>query len=83
MLQSTETGTLASTINYANVILKVIRIPIVSATTRFNRMIQIAEHRFFHNLKYSQFAISSCVSQKTVVITPFVGNVVALFFCAE
>ena len=78
--QSTGTGTAAATINYANVILKVMKIPSDIATTRLNAMIKKPEHSFFHNLRYSPFAISSGVSQTTVVLTPFVGNIIALFF---
>ena len=39
-----------------------------------------SEHSFFHNLRYSPFAINSGMSQSTIVLTPFVGNVIALFF---
>ena len=78
--QSTGTGTGAATINYSNVILKVMKIPSDIATTRLNAMIKKAEHSFFYNFRYSPFAINNGVSQTTIVLSPFVGNVVALFF---
>ena len=43
-------------------------------------MVKNSEHSFFHNLRYSTFAIRSGVSQATVVLTPVLGNVVTLFF---
>ena len=42
-------------------------------------MVKRPEHSFFQNLRYSQSAISADVSQTLVVLSPFVGNVVALF----
>ena len=80
--QSTGTGTPIASINYANVILKLMKIPSNIATTRQNAMVKHAEHCFSYNLRYSPFAFSSGVLQTTIVLTPFVGNVVALFFTA-
>ena len=77
--QSTGTGVAAATINYSNVILKMIKIPSDIANTRINSMIEKAEHSFFNNLRYSPFAVNSCISLTTVVLTPLVGNVVANF----
>ena len=61
--QSTGTGTATATIYYANVIIKVINIPSDIATSRVNAMVKKSEHSFFHNFRYSPFAISSGVSQ--------------------
>ena len=78
--QSTLTGTPTATINYANVIVKVLKIPSDVATNRLNLMMKKPEQNFYHNLRYSPFAIQSGVTQTTVVLTPFVGNITALFF---
>ena len=78
--QSTLTGTPTATINYANIIVKEMKLPADIAAARLNAMIKKPEHNLFHNLRYSPFAISSGVSQTTIVLTPFVGNVVGLFF---
>ena len=78
--QSTLTGTPTATINYANVIVKVLKIPSDVATNRLNLMMKKPEQNFYHNLRYSPFAIQSGVTQTTIVLTPFVGNIAALFF---
>jgi len=73
-------GTAAATINYANVIAKVTKLPADIASARLFGMTKTPEHSFFHNVRYSPFAISSGVSQTTIVLTPFVGNIVWIFF---
>ena len=78
--QSTLTGTPAATINFSNVILKILKIPSDIAINRLNAMVKKPEQSFYHNLRYSPFAISSGVTQTTIVLTPFVGNIVGLFF---
>ena len=78
--QSTLTGTAAATINSANIICKVLKVPSDVCTNRLNAMMKKPEQSFYHNLRYSPFAISSGVTQTTVVLTPFVGNIAALFF---
>ena len=78
--QSTLTGTPTATINSCNIVCKVLKIPADIATNRLNAMIKKPEQNFYHNLRYSPFAISSGVTQSTVVLTPFVGNIAALFF---
>ena len=77
---STLTGTAIATISSANVILKLMKLPAEIATNRYNAMIKTPEHSIFHNVRYSPFAINTGVSQTTLVLTPFVGNIVALFF---
>ena len=77
--QSTLTGTAAATINSANIICKVLKVPSDVCTNRLNAMMKKPEQSFYHNLRYSPFAISSGVTQTTVVLTPFVGNIAALF----
>jgi len=74
------TGTAASSINSANVILKLMKLPAEIATNRYNAMIKSPEHSIFHNVRYSPFNINSGVSQTTLVLTPFVGNIICLFF---
>jgi len=78
--QSTLTGTPTATINSCNIVCKVLKIPADICTNRLNAMIKKPEQNFYHNLRYSPFAISSGVTQSTVVLTPFVGNIAALFF---
>ena len=78
--QSTLTGTPVATINSANVILKLMKLPAEIAANRYNAMVKSPEHSIFHNVRYSPFAISSGVSQTTLVLTPFVGNIISLFF---
>ena len=78
--QSTGTKAQAATSNYANVILKKENTPSDLATTKFNAMIKKTEHLFFYNFRNSPFACNSGLSQTTVVLTPFVGNVLNLFY---
>jgi hypothetical protein len=74
------TGTASSSINSANVILKLMKLPAEIATNRYNAMIKSPEHSIFHNVRYSPFNVNSGVSQTTLVLTPFVGNIICLFF---
>jgi hypothetical protein len=74
------TGTPTSTINNANIICKVLKLPSDVATNRLAAMIKKPEQSIYHNLRYSPFAVSSGVSSSTIVLTPFVGNIAALFF---
>jgi hypothetical protein len=74
------TGTATSSINSANVILKLMKLPAEIATNRYNAMIKSPEHSIFHNVRYSPFNVNSGVSQTTLVLTPFVGNIICLFF---
>ena len=39
-----------------------------------------AEQTFYHNLRYSPFAVNSEVNQTTIVLTPFVENILGNFF---
>ena len=78
--QSTLTQTGDAKLNSANVIVKVLKLPADIATNRLNAMIKKPEQSIYHNLRYSPFAVSSGVSSSTIVLTPFVGNVAALFF---
>ena len=78
--QSTLTGTGAATLNNANLIVKVLKLPAEIALNRLNAMIKKPEQTIYHNLRYSPFAVSSGVSSTTIVLTPFVGNIAALFF---
>jgi hypothetical protein len=78
--KSTGTGTATATLNNANVICKITKLPAEIAQARLTAMNKSPEHHIFHNTRYSPFAISSGVSNATIVLTPFVGNVIALFF---
>jgi hypothetical protein len=78
--KSTGTGTATATINNANVIVKLTKLPSEIAQARLNAMIKSPEHNIFHDVRYPPFAISSGSASSTIVLTPFVGNVVALFF---
>ena len=73
-------GTASATINNANVIIKVTKLPSEIAQARLNAMVKSPEHSLFHNIRYSPFSVSSGTSTSTIVLTPFVGNVTALFF---
>ena len=76
---STLGGTVTSTIT-ANIICKVLKLPAEVASNRLAAMIKKPEQSIYHNLRYSPFAVSSGVSSTTIVLTPFVGNVAAIFF---
>ena len=43
-------------------------------------MIKSPEHNIFHSVRYSPFNIASGVANTSLVLSPFVGNVIALFF---
>ena len=77
---SAGSGTAAATLNSANVICKVTKLPSEIAQARLSAMVKSPEHNIFHNVRYSPFAISSGTSSSTIILTPFIGNVVALFF---
>lgn len=77
---SAPTGTLAATINYANIVAKITRLDPSTAQNRLVAMRTRPEHHLFHQLRYSPFNISSGVSNSTTILTPFVGNVAFLFF---
>jgi hypothetical protein len=73
-------GTSAATINSASVILKVSKLPAEIAQARLSSMIKSPEHSIFHSVRYSPFAVASGATNATIVLTPFVGNIVSLFF---
>ena len=73
-------GTLAATINSANIICKVLKIPSEIASNRLFQMQKKVEQSIYHNLRYSPFNINSGVTSSTIVLTPFVGNIAAIFF---
>ena len=78
---STATGTAVSTINSANLICKVWKLPSELALTRLQNMIKGPEHNIYHSLRYGVFGgIAASTTSQTFVLTPFVGSVVALFF---
>ena len=75
------TGTVVpATINFANVILKLMKLPGEIASNRLSAMIKNPEQNIFHNVRYSPYNINAGVSSTTIVLSPFVGNIVGLFF---
>ena len=79
--KSTGTGNATGgAINFANVICKITKLPAEIAQARLNSMIKSPEHSIFHNVRYSPFNVNTGVSNSTIVLTPFVGNIVSLFF---
>ena len=76
---STLTGTVTSTIA-ANIICKVLKLPADVAANRLNAMIKKPEQSIYHNLRYSPFAVNSGVSSTTIILSPFIGNIAAIFF---
>ena len=54
---------------------KVLTISSDTAGNRLNAMIKNPEKSFYHNLRYSPFPVNTRVSQTTVVLTLFVGNI--------
>ena len=78
--QSTLTGTPSASINNANVIVKLMKLPQEIAANRLALMAKSPEHNIFHNIRYSPFNVNSGVASTSIVLTPFIGNIVALFF---
>ena len=80
--QSTLTNTPGptATLNFANVIVKLMKLPQEIASNRLSLMAKQAEHNIFHNVRYSPFNVNSGVSSTSIVLTPFIGNIVGLFF---
>ena len=56
------TGTAAATINFCNVVCKVLKLPSDIASNRLLAMSKNAEQTFYYNLRYSLFAVNSGVS---------------------
>ena len=56
------------------------KLPQEIASNRLALMQKSAEHSIFHNVRYSPFNVNSGVTQTTIVLTPFIGNIVSLFF---
>jgi hypothetical protein len=78
--RSSGGGTATATINFANVICKVTKLPSEIAQARLTAMAKTPEHHIYHNVRYSPFAINSGSASANIVLTPFVGNIVSLFF---
>ena len=72
------TGTAPATINFANVMCKVLNIPSDIAGDRLNEMIKKCDQSFYNNLKYNAFAVNSGVKQTTVLLTPFIRPAASL-----
>jgi hypothetical protein len=78
---SGATGTAAATINFANLICKVMKLPSEIALTRLQAMNKAPEHNIYHSLRYAPFGgIAANTTTQTFIMTPFVGSVVAIFF---
>jgi hypothetical protein len=74
------TGTAVATINYVNLIAKISRLDINTSSQQLALMNRSPQHNIFHDLRYGTFNVASGVSSTTVVLTPIVGKVAALFF---
>ena len=57
-----------------------LKLPSDIAHNRLNAMMKKQEQTFYQNLRYSPSTVNSGVSQTTIVLTPFVRNIVGLFF---
>ena len=74
-------GTAAATINFANLICKVMKLPTELALSRLQQMNKAPEHNIYHSLRYAPFGgIAANTTTQTFIMTPFVGSVVAIFF---
>ena len=73
-------GTPTATLNFCNAIVKLMKLPQEIASNRLALMQKTPEHNIFHNIRYSPFNVNSGVSLTSIVLTPFIGNIVALFF---
>lgn len=78
---SSGTGTAISTLNFANLICKVVKLPSEISLNRISNMQKNPEHNIYHSLRFSPFGnIAANTTTQNFVLTPFVGNIVALFF---
>lgn len=78
---STGGGAAVATINFANLICKVMKLPSELALSRLQNMNKAAEHNIYHSLRYAPFGgIAANTTTQTFIMTPFVGSVVAIFF---
>ena len=73
--QSSLTGTPVATLNYANLVMKVSRLPHDLLYMRQNQIVQNVEQTKFHELRYGTFTVQSGVTSTTLVLTPLVGLV--------
>ena len=78
--QSSLTGTPVATLNYANLVMKVSRLPHDLLYMRRDQIVQNAEQTKFHELRYGTFTVQSGVTASTLVLTPLVGLVAFLYF---
>jgi hypothetical protein len=74
------TGTAAASINYCNLIAKISRLDLNTASQQLALMNRTPQHNIFHDLRYGTFTVASGVSSTTVVLTPIVGKVAFIFF---
>jgi hypothetical protein len=79
---STGNGSaLAATINFSNLICKVMKLPSEVALSRLQAMNKQPEHNIYHSLRYAPFGgIAANTTTQTFIMTPFVGSIVAIFF---
>lgn len=70
----------SASINSANIIAKITRLPPDVASSRLALMSRNPEANLFHNLKYGTFTVQSGVTTTNIVLTPIVGNVAFMAF---
>ena len=80
IVQSTLTGTPTSTINFANLIVKLTRLQSQEQSVRLREITQRPHHHKFTECRYGTFIVSSGTASSTTVLTPLVGPCCFLFF---
>lgn len=67
-------------INFCNAIVSVTRLPSPVANSMLNAMAVSPQSSIMHDTRYGTFTVAAGVSATTIVLTPIIGNVSALFF---
>jgi hypothetical protein len=78
--QSTLTGTPVCTINSAQLIARVTRLPTEAVNATIAQISRSPRHYKFYETRYATFTVQSGVTSTTLVLTPIVGNVGMLYF---
>ena len=65
--QSSLGGTPVATLNFANAIVKVLKLPLDVASNRLALMQKTPEHNIFHNVRYSPFNVNSGAQLTSIV----------------
>ena len=80
IVQSTLTGTPVSTINFANLIVKLTRLQSQEQSVRLREITMKPNHHRFTECRYGTFVVSSGTQSSTTVLTPLVGSCSFLMF---